>query len=200
MSLKVPAGDHVQHRQAAAAVGHVDDVHAGQGLEHLAGKVRARAVAGRGVVEPARVVLGVAHQLGHRGHRQRRRHHQHQRDLGHARDRREVGHRVETQLAVQRLVDRVRAVGAVEQGVAVGRGLRHRLRADVAAGAAAVVDEHRLAEDLRQPRRDAAGDGVGPAAGGEGHDEPDRLVGVLGGGHAAGQQAQGERHRTPPDG
>ena len=47
---------------------------------------------------------------------------------------------------------------------------------EIAAGAAAVLDDHLLAPDVRQPLTDDAGDGVGAAAGGEGHDQADVAV------------------------
>ena len=74
----------------------------------------------------------------------------------------------------------MRAVGAVEQRVAVGRRARDDFRAHVAAGAGPVVDDDRRAERLRDPRHDDAGERVRAAAGRKRHDEPDRPVGIVG--------------------
>ncbi len=83
-----------------------------------------------------------------------------------------VGH-----LAVQRLVDAVRAHGAHQQRVAVRRRLGHDVGADVAAGAGAVLHDELLAEGLGQFGRQRARQDVGGAAGGEGHHDAHRLGG-----------------------
>jgi hypothetical protein len=73
---------------------------------------------------------------------------------------------------------RVQRIGrdrAEADGVAIGRGLGHGVHADVAARAAAVVDEHRLAELFRHLLAHGARHQVGGAAGRVGHDEADRL-------------------------
>ena len=62
---------------------------------------------------------------------------------------------------------------------AVGRAPRGELRADVAAGAGAIVDHHRLTEELRQPGRERTREDVIAAAGRKRHDEADRLVRIL---------------------
>jgi hypothetical protein len=64
-------------------------------------------------------------------------------ELGH---RREVGHGVERDLREHVRVDHHGAVEAEQQRVAVGRGLRGLLRADVAARARTVLDHHLLPE------------------------------------------------------
>ena len=61
------------------------------------------------------------------------------------RDRREVGHRIEWQLGVQRGIDGV-AGEAHQQRVAVGSGLRDCIGSQIAAGAGAVFHQHRLLE------------------------------------------------------
>ena len=60
--------------------------------------------------------------------------------------------------------------------VAVRRALRHRAGADGAAGAAAVVDDDLLAEDLAHLVGDGAADDRGRAAGRERDDQRDRPV------------------------
>ena len=67
-------------------------------------------------------------------------------------------------------VDHHRAVEAEQQRVAVGRGLRDRLRADVAARARPVLDDHRLAEARAERLGHHARAVVGDAARRERHD------------------------------
>jgi len=64
-----------------------------------------------------------------------------------------------------------------QQRGAVRGGLHHRLRADGARGAGAVLDDEGLAEALAHAVLQDARDGVGHAAGAVGHDQPDRPVG-----------------------
>ena len=73
----------------------------------------------------------------------------HVRHPGDAGDRRDVAQEVERQMLVERGVD---AVGRIDQQdrVAVGRGVRHRLGADIVAGAGPVLDDELLAEPLGQ--------------------------------------------------
>jgi hypothetical protein len=62
--------------------------------------------------------------------------------------------------------------------VPVRRRLRHRVHADHAAGAGAVLDDHRLAAQVRRQRgREQARRRVHRAAGREGDDEAHRPVG-----------------------
>ena len=75
-------------------------------------------------------------------------------DVGHRRDvadRAEIGQHVERQALVGGRIDRQRRGGAHADGVAVGLRPRDRQGADRAAGAAAVVHHHGLAEHLAQP-------------------------------------------------
>ena len=79
-------------------------------------------------------------------------------------DRREVAQKIETELVVERRVDRV--VGADhQQRVAVGRRARDRLGRDVAAGARLVLDDELLGELLGQRLRDQARQDVDRLAG-----------------------------------
>src|SRR5262249_9735213 len=68
----------------------------------------------------------------------------------------------------------MRAVGAHQQCVTVGRRLRHIGRRDAAIGALAVVDHDVLVERDPQRLRDDAGYDVGTAAGAKRNDDCDR--------------------------
>ncbi len=102
--------------------------------------------------------------------------HQNQRRREHQR------HRVETvrgipQVAIdQRVQDHV-VDAAGQQRRAVGLGLRHAARANRAAGAAHVLNDYGLAQAFAQLRGNRPHHGVDRAAGGEGDDDGDRLVG-----------------------
>ena len=95
------------------------------------------------------------------------------------RDRREIFQRIVAELRLHERVDRQRTVRGDQQRVAVGRRPCHGLGADAAAGAATVVDHHGLAEGVRYAVADDAADDVGIAAGGEGHDQADRPLGIF---------------------
>jgi len=68
-----------------------------------------------------------------------------------------------------------------EEGVAIGRLLRHVIRADDAAGSRPVLHQHILAECRRKRRRDQARDGVHQAAWGELRHQADRRAAWPGG-------------------
>jgi hypothetical protein len=101
------------------------------------------------------------------------------------------------------------AYRADHQRVAVGRGLCHLGRADVAAGAGFVVHQQLLAPDRRQRVGNQAAEDVGDARRREGHDQAHRLVRIAGGaalgegvgreqregGRGQQQAAAGECHR-----
>ena len=97
------------------------------------------------------------------------------RHTGHQRDRCKVLLWVERHLAVQRLVDAVRAHRAHQQRVAVGRRLGHDIGAHVAPRPGAVLHHEGLAESLAQLGRNRARQNVGGAAGRKWHDDFDRL-------------------------
>ncbi len=170
------AAEHVERRLSAALVGDVFERDAGAALEHLAGQMRRRAGA-RGAERPRRRAgFRQGEELGQRLRGHGRMRHEQQSCVAELGDRREVAQRVERQLRDQVRIDDQRAVEAEQQRVAVGRRRGHRLRADGAAGAGPVVDDHLLAE----PRAERVGDGahaaVGEAAGRVGHDDADRPV------------------------
>ena len=88
-------------------------------------------------------------------------------DVGHVADHgdgREGLVRVERHLGVEELVDRQDAGRGQQQRVAVGLGLGHDLRADIAAGARLVVDDDLLAQRLLQAGLDRPRQHVGDAA------------------------------------
>ena len=88
-------------------------------------------------------------------------------------------------------------MGFEEQGVAIGRGLRHRLGADGTRAAAAVLHRHRHAQAGLHVLGHAAGHQVCRAAGGIGHHQPQRAVGeALRPGRA--RREQGRRGKHPP--
>jgi hypothetical protein len=100
-----------------------------------------------------------------------------QRLHGGARDRREVFQRGVGQLAVQRGVDHHHAGVGQHQGVAVGRGFHHVLRAHGAAGAGLVVDHDGLAQHGLQAFGQQAGMLVQRAAGRKADHDADGLFG-----------------------
>jgi len=92
--------------------------------------------------------------------------------------------------------DAERGIGE-EQRVAVGRGARDRLGADVAARARAVLDDHRLAELGLELRLQDAGDEVDQAAGRIRHDNGDRPRGkALRGGAERGERKQQDKSNS----
>ena len=173
------AGDHVHDRQRIAAIGNVQHVDAGLDLEQFHREVVGRAVAGRGVTDVAGLRLRERDQLFKRLRREFRIDHHHHRNGAEQRHRREVLDRIEGQLGVERRRDRDRA-WRQQQRVAVGRGLRHRIGAEIAAGAGLVLHHHRLAEALAEFSADKARERVGGAAGGERNHEGDRARGHQG--------------------
>src|SRR5258706_1926302 len=111
--------------------------------------------------------------------RRGRMHHEHQRRRGDHGDEAEVLQRVVRQLGVEVCVDRVGGDVLQPQRVAVGRGPDDEIAGDGGARAGLVVDDHRLAELLRERDGDGARQHVRDPAGGETHHEPYRLVRVV---------------------
>jgi hypothetical protein len=77
--------------------------------------------------------------------------------------RRDIALKIERQVVEQRDIERGRGRDE-QQRVAVGRRIDHGLDGDIGAGARLVLDDDRLTEPLRQPRRHDAGDDVAAAA------------------------------------
>jgi hypothetical protein len=101
------------------------------------------------------------------------------RHFGDDRNRDKVFLGVVGQRGLQRRVDRM-VGGGQQQRVAVGRGLRHGVGRDDAAGAGLVLDDERPAEIVGHFRRDHAGDNVHRPARRKRQDQADRLFGILG--------------------
>ena len=172
------AGQQVGGGLAAAAVGHMRQLHAGHAGEQRHEQVLATAIARRRVVELARPLARVGHQFGHAHHRQRWVSHQHAGLAAQQRDGGEVVYGLEAQLRVERGGDGV-GLRRQQQGVAVGRRLGHCLAADGGAGARPVVDDDLLLQALAEFGRDDAHGPVHRTARREGHDDADRAARVV---------------------
>ncbi len=162
-----------------ALVGHVQQIHAGQRLQHLTGDPRGARAAAEG--DLARVGLGVVDQFLRRGYGYRGIDHQGQRDRPELADGREIGDRIVGQLLVEALIGRMRRVGRDQHGVPVGLGAGHVLGGEKAARARHVVDDDGLPEARRHLLAQHARQRVGGAARRERHDELDRpiRIGIL---------------------
>ena len=134
-----------------------------------------RAGPGGRVVQFAGPLLGVVDQLLHGLGRKIRRHHQHVLRGADQHHRLEVAHRIEALVRRDGDVHRQR-LRAEMQRVAVGRRLRGLRRADIAAGAGAVLDHDLLAPHLAELRGDDARQRIERAAGPEGDDHADGFV------------------------
>src|SRR6266571_2791022 len=179
------AGEEVGDRLADALVGNVQQVDLGHGLEELGGEVRGGARARGGVGQLAGVrsrerdqladVRGPDFQVGGD-------------DVGRGGDERHRGE-------LRDVLFGERRGRAHEERVAVGGRLRHGVRADMAARAGLVLDEHLLLPNFGELRRHEARERVGAAAGRKGHDDAHRLrgEGLRGGGEGENRQRFGER-------
>jgi hypothetical protein len=153
-------------------------VAAGPQLQHFAGEIGRGAGAGARPVELAGVRLRLGDQLGHaldfglRGKHEgvgRRADHHHGD---------EILERIIARLRVQARIDHIGA-RADQQGVAVAGRARRGRNADIAAGAAAVLDDDRLAQGLAELGVDQPGRDVGAAAGREAGDDGDLSLGIV---------------------
>ena len=163
---------------ARAGIGDMLHLDAGADLDQLAGELRRGADAGAGPVHLAVGRLRLLEEFLHRLDRRLRRHHEH---VGRGADhhqRHEVLERIVGRRRIEARIDHEGA-GADQQGVAVRRHAGDRGGRDVAAGAAAVLDDHRLAERFAERRVDDAGGDVGAAAGREAHHHGDLPVRIL---------------------
>jgi hypothetical protein len=150
-------------------------------------------------VELARACPHERDQLLHVARRQRRVRIHHQRHDHHLRDRHEVADGVVGRLRLGVEVDGDGA-DAHQQRVAVGGRLGDELVADRGIAAGAVLDDDLLAEHLGELGRDEPRGDIGAAAGGRGHDQPDRPGGVAlrVSGEGRGAETDAERARREP--
>src|SRR6476659_4301862 len=102
--------------------------------------------------------------------RDRRMNDEHIRYLRNERNRREVLHRIERKLAIQRHINRVSTYSTHQNGVTIRRGLGDRIRADVAACTGAVIDDYRLIPALAEGLPDCSRNDVERSACGKRHD------------------------------
>jgi hypothetical protein len=109
------------------------------------------------------------------GKRRRRIRDEEKRDHRHHRYGREVLLGMERQAWIEADVRRERAGRAEADRVAIGRALRHRLHAEIAAGAGTVFHDHLLAQPRRQARCQCACHQVRAAARRERDDEANRF-------------------------
>ena len=159
--------------------------------QHEARQMRRSAHARGAVVEVGRTRFGIGEEFIEGVGRHRRVDHQHIGHVGNLHDGNEVLERVVTHLLVKRLIDRDGAYRVDDQRIAVGRGAHHRLGADIAAAARAVLDDERLPQLFSELLRDAARQQIGGAARGEGDDDLHGLGGV-----GRGLCLAGERHEA----
>ena len=76
------------------------------------------------------------------------------------------------------MVGAVGAIGAVQQGVAIGPSTGHALAAHIAASTGFVVDHDGLAQKFAQLGRDRTRQVVRTTPGWEGHDQLDGFAGI----------------------
>jgi hypothetical protein len=92
----------------------------------------------------------------------------------------------------------VRAVGAVQQRIAIRRRARNDLGADIASGAGFVVDHDRRTQRLRDARHDDPGERIRASSGRKRHDEAHRPVGILVRCHGKWDHADAEEEADKP--
>ncbi len=138
-------------------------------------------------------------QLPHRIRGQRRMQDDRAGERGDFRDGREIPGEVVPQLRIKARGDRV-GNASQQQRVAVRRGFRDLLRADVAARAGAILDDHRLARPLAELLPDEARQHVGRPAGSERHHDPDRPARVILGRACERGEKRNEQRRISRDG
>jgi hypothetical protein len=172
--LDLPA-EEVLVRRPDPLVRHVDEARAGVLLQHADPEV-GRAAGARGAEsDPPGRAPAERDQVRDGAHRERRVHDEHQRPDHAARHRREVALGVVWQALEEARIDGQRRIRRDEERIAVGRRLRRRGGADVAARARPVVHDELLLERFAERLRKDARIEVGPAARRRGHDEAHRL-------------------------
>ena len=165
--------------RAAALVRHVNELDAGACFEHFHGEMMLAAVADRSVGERRLGAARVLQEIQQVLHRQRgvaREHHLGRDERGYGR---EILQRIDRQVRVQMRADDDLAVLPQEQRVSVGRGPCGEFAREVAVGARAILDHHRLPERLAEPGGDHAGNRIGGTARRIGHEQANRPARVL---------------------
>ena len=168
--LDLPAHQ-VGQRRHRAAVRHVQHVHPGHHLEHLAGDVAGTSDSGRRHVELAGIGFGIGDELGDGLHRQRIIDIQDLIAAAEGGDRRDFAGEIDG--AIERGVDHVVRRND-QQRVTVRRRARDHLGSDIGGGARPVLDDECLAEPLLQPFRHQASEDVDRLPGGKADDDAHR--------------------------
>ena len=150
------ARDKVRQGRRRALVRDMGEVYAGFKLEHFHRQVRSTSDRDRGIGELARLRPGERHQFRYVFGRYAGVDDQVLRRSYSQCDGRQVLDRVKGHLVEQRDVDGQRTVVADQKRVPVRRRLGHVVCADIAAGAALVLDNDRLAQRLLQLGSDQA--------------------------------------------
>ena len=168
----------IVERGSRAAIVHGNELHAGHVLEQLDIHMRRGADARSAVGELARLLLRQRDEFGRIVGRQRLVGDEGLVDAHQSADRNEVLVGVVGQLAgwIEGRIDDECAGLADHQRVAVGVGLGDGLRAEDVGGAAAILDDDRLAPGLGKLLAERPRHHVGHAARGGGHDDGDRPV------------------------
>ena len=174
------AGQDALDGRPRSGIRHVRNIDAGRDLQQLAREMRRRSDAGTGVAQLVRIGLRARDQLRDRGDAGGRRRDEHIGRRVQLGDRREVLERVVGRLLVERGIDHEGARHH-HQRIAVGRAARDLRDPEIAAGAAAILHDERLAERFTELHGHEPRGEVARAAGRERHHDPHRAFGVTGG-------------------
>src|SRR6266850_7259727 len=173
------AADQVGEGRAAPLVGHVQQLQVGLPHQQLDRQMVRRAVAGGSDAHLSGFCSYEREEFLKGRDRRLRCHRQHDRHGLDRPDRHQVPERVVGKVLEHRRPRGHRAARAEKQGVPVGGRLHHRRGADGAAGPAAVLDDHLLAERVPERRRDGARRDVDIAARRPGYDDAYRAGGEV---------------------
>jgi len=169
------AAQQIGHGLTTTFIGDVREVGTCALLEQFTGNVRRAARAGSAIRQTARLGFRQGNHFFQALGRHTRVRHQNQNGVTDFPDRSKVFCGVKTDFGKHMRVDDQSAVKTQKQGVAIGLGRSHHLRANVARSTRLVVHDHLLAQALGQLFGDQTATGVGHTAGGKGHHQPDRF-------------------------